>query len=119
MAAIDNNFVPTYVTPISLVPLSKGIELELYLEALTDARRDDLMKYARSSAACHTALQNHYNASMDTYQSILHARKLYDASSAAIEELREKLDNTRRFAIMEERNLRRDQRRNQHAANVD
>ena len=99
-------FVPKFVAPISLDPLSKDIELELYLEAINDAKEEDLRKYAGESPACLASLHVYYGSCMITYLSVSNARKAYNKSFEAIEILREKLDNDRRRAIEEERNER-------------
>ena len=115
MAAITDIFVPKVVKPITLDPLSKPIDLELYLQDINDAKAEDLLKYSASSPACLAALHVYYGSCMIAYLSVFNTRKEYDASREAIEIRREKMDNARRRCIEEEKN----ELRAQHAANVD
>ena len=119
MAEIPTIFVPKAVRGlITLDPLSKIIDLELYLEEITQAKHEDLLKYSSSSLECLAALHVHYASCMIEHTSIYNTRKTYDESPEAIEIRREKMDNARRAYIEEERREKRE-RRLRDMANVD
>lgn len=96
------------IPPPTLVPLSNWSELELYLEAINDAKKADLLQYANMPAEFLALMHACHAERMAAYTSVDHARRTYERSYDAIELRRERMENNRRRQNEENRRIRRE-----------